>query len=153
MNAKRHLLRGALPLLLVFGAFAGPSALAQEYEADPPTPCLGVNVRDLQDVIFGNAAGSWEYEGVKNGVPVVNVNRGSPAALIGLRIGDFIVSMDGQPIYLAGELVSRVRERQIGERVEIEIYRRGEFLNARGVLGQLVGDLCQPAMAVRPSRQ
>ncbi|MEM9385136.1 MAG: PDZ domain-containing protein [Pseudomonadota bacterium] len=148
MSAKRYRLWSPLGLM-----FLSCAVLAQDFDADPPTPCLGVNVRDLQDVIFGNAAGSWEYEGVKNGVPVVNVNRGSPAALIGLRIGDFIVSMDGRAIYLAGELVSRVRELQIGERVEIEIYRRGEFLRARGVLGKLVGDLCQPAAAPRPRSQ
>jgi S1-C subfamily serine protease len=76
------------------------------------------------------------------------VVRGSPASLIGLRVGDFIVALNGKPVYLPGELVSRVRAQEIGGRFELEIYRRGDRLTARGVLGRLTGNLCQPA---RPS--
>jgi membrane-associated protease RseP (regulator of RpoE activity) len=132
-------------LLLVIGTIAPPPAGAQEFDDGPPVSCLGVNVINLEDVIFGNAGGSWEYEGVKNGLPVVNVVRGSPAALVGVRTGDFIVMLNGQPVYLPAELVSRVQAYGVGERFELQIYRRGEMLTASGALGQRVGDLCQPA--------
>lgn len=135
-----------LGLVVAVALLAGPVP-AQDYDAEPPTACLGVNVITLEDVIFGNAGGSWEYESLKNGLPVVNVVRGSPASMIGLRVGDFIVSLNGRPVYLPGELVSRVRAHEIGERFELEIYRRGEFLTARGILGELAGNLCHPAQA------
>ena len=149
-TAARVARRAATALLLVAAVLHG-AAFAQEFESEPPLSCLGVNVINLEDVIFGNAGGSWEYEGVKNGLPVVNVVRGSPAALIGVRTGDFIVSLNGKPVYLPAELVSRVQDEPVGERFELEIYRRGETLTARGVLGQRIGDLCQPAPSATSS--
>jgi S1-C subfamily serine protease len=140
---------GVLALVAMLMCASG-EPLAQDLDNVAPVSCLGVNVIQLEDVIFGNAGGTWEYAGVKNGLPVVNVVRGSPAAVVGVRTGDFIVSLNGKPVYLPAELVSRVQARPVGERFSLEIYRRGETLVARGALGQRVGDLCQPTLERTP---
>ncbi len=50
----------------------------------------------------------------------------SPADQVGIRRGDIIVGLDGSPVGGPRGLVRRLRDHDVGERIEIEILRDGE---------------------------
>lgn len=80
---------------------------------------LGINLPSRAD-----AAQSVGYNGF--GVLVPQVTDEGPAALAGLRSGDVIVAIDGQPVTGPGVLRSLISTVQPGERVEIDVWRDGE---------------------------
>jgi serine protease DegQ len=59
------------------------------------------------------------------GVLVFSVVEGSPAAQAGLRAGDVIIAVDGEPLRAVEDLLAALRERSPGDRVELDILRRG----------------------------
>jgi thiol-disulfide isomerase/thioredoxin len=59
------------------------------------------------------------------GVPVRDVVRGSPAERSGLRRGDVILRIDGQPVQRPADVVSNVGRRRAGERVNVAFLRGG----------------------------
>ena len=72
---------------------------------------------------------------VKDGVVVGNVSPGSPAAEAGLQQQDVIVSMAGQDI-TSGNDLRRIlyTETEIGEKVDITLYRAGEKMTVKIML-------------------
>ena len=60
---------------------------------------------------------------VNEGVLVTIVEPGSPADKAGLEAGDAIVSLDGQEIITAQELIQAIHSSQIGQEVEITYWR------------------------------
>ena len=60
-----------------------------------------------------------------SGVLVQGVTQGGPADEAGIRQGDVIVSVDGEPISGSGGLQQEVAERSPGDRVELGIVRDG----------------------------
>jgi S1-C subfamily serine protease len=90
-------------------------------------PTLGIEARD--DV-------SRRIFGVDDGVVVLRVVAGSPAARAGLRaaeqtesgrvrIGDIIEAVDGQPVESFAALINALDARDFGDRVTLTV-RRGE---------------------------
>ena len=75
---------------------------------------LGVTVHDLTPQLA-------EHFGVKDGLLVASVAEGSPAARAGLRAGDVITSVGGQPLEDRADLVRAIR--RAGGEVEIGIVR------------------------------
>jgi iron complex transport system substrate-binding protein len=59
------------------------------------------------------------------GVLVFSVVEGSPAAHAGLRAGDVIIAVDGEPLRAVEDLLAALRERSPGDRVALDILRRG----------------------------
>ncbi|HEX5791565.1 MAG TPA: trypsin-like peptidase domain-containing protein [Luteolibacter sp.] len=76
--------------------------------ANPEMPVLGI--------------GMGIVRGVK-GVLVDSVVQRSPAAAAGVQPGDLIVSLDGNPILQAGELLQLLAKRQAGDEVKLGIVR------------------------------
>ncbi|HUK66005.1 MAG TPA: trypsin-like peptidase domain-containing protein [Anaeromyxobacteraceae bacterium] len=62
------------------------------------------------------------------GVAVASVEPGSPAAVAGLRAGDRVVSIDGQPVESKEEYRFRVRDVPVGGSVRVEVRRGREKL-------------------------
>ena len=91
------------------GGSAGPGAL------------LGVSTTDPTD-------GS-------RGAAVARVEAGGPAAVAGLRAGDLIVSVDGQPVDGSGSLTGRIRDLKPGATVEIRYVRDGRTATTTATLG------------------
>lgn len=58
-----------------------------------------------------------------SGIYVTGVERGSPAALAGLRRNDFIVSIGGQPVRSAPEGLDKVASTSPGDKLKVEFYR------------------------------
>lgn len=76
---------------------------------------LGVTVTDLSPELA-------EYFGAGKGVLVNSVEPGSPAARAGLKAGDVITSVDGNPVDSGADLRRRLSERE-GEEVAVGIVR------------------------------
>ena len=64
-----------------------------------------------------------ERLGRRAGIGVLEVVEGSPAARAGLRSGDLIVGVGGQPVGRAGDLQSRMIGAAVGEPLEFEVLR------------------------------
>lgn len=83
------------------------------------------------------------------GVLVQEATEGGPAAEAGLRQGDVIVALDGEPIDRVGELQQEVAERSPGAEVELSIVRDGREETVSVVLGE--AELPPSAPAREPS--
>jgi serine protease Do len=77
---------------------------------------LGVNVDELTDQLA-------QYFGVSDGVLVTSVTDGSAASRAGLKAGDIITSIDGQPVRSHGDLVRALGEPGSRDEVAIGIVR------------------------------
>jgi serine protease Do len=79
---------------------------------------LGIDTRDITPDVarYFNLT-------VQEGVVVVRVVRGLPAAQAGIRVEDFIVGLDGERIEDGGELRRILRAKRPGDLVRVEIQR------------------------------
>ncbi|HEX5413259.1 MAG TPA: Do family serine endopeptidase [Terriglobia bacterium] len=64
--------------------------------------------------------------GADHGVVVNNVEPGSPAATAGLRMGDVLISINGQPISSGDDLVEIISRSKVGSRVQVDLLREGK---------------------------
>jgi S1-C subfamily serine protease len=62
---------------------------------------------------------------------------GSPAAVSGLRAGDMVLAVDGQPLGDAQSLQRLLFEESIGRRMEITVLRSGALVDAVAVPAEL----------------
>ena len=88
-------------------------------------PKLGVSIRDLSPAdaeVFGLPA--------PTGAAVVS-EPGEPARSAGVRMGDVIVAVDGDPVVDTSDLMARIALRQPGEEVVLELIRYGDRERAR----------------------
>jgi serine protease Do len=63
------------------------------------------------------------------GVYVSNVTEGYPAKEAGIKTGDIIVQFDGVEVQDPLELLAQILRRNVGDSVDIKIYRDGKYLN------------------------
>ena len=99
----------------------------------PGTPRLGVSVLPMTDDLR-------DYFGVEHGkgVLVSAVSKGSAAERAGLRAGDVILTVDGQPVARAGEITRALRstESDAPRTVQLEVVReRGRLTLSATVEG------------------
>jgi S1-C subfamily serine protease len=66
---------------------------------------------------------------------IAEISQGSPAEAAGLQVGDVVTSLGGKPLAGVADLVEALRERKIGDSLEIETERRGSRLKAKATLG------------------
>ncbi len=64
-----------------------------------------------------------------SGLQVAQVVDGSPAASAGLRRGDIVVAVDGEPIRTSTSIQKLMVEGAIGKRVEITVWRNGALVD------------------------
>ena len=62
---------------------------------------------------------------VTQGVFLVEVPEGGPAAAAGLQVGDVLTSVDGRPVAEVSDLVEAMHGKKIGEAVEVGFERQG----------------------------
>jgi S1-C subfamily serine protease len=75
--------------------------------------------------------------GQRQALRVAEVVTGSPAAASGLRAGDMVLAVDGQPLGDAQSLQRRLFEESIGRRMEITVLRNGALVDAVAVPAEL----------------
>ena len=79
---------------------------------------LGVDTRDITPEVA-----RYFNLPIEDGVVVVQVVRGMAAERAGIRVEDFIVGLDGEPIDDGGELRRLLRAKRPGDTVRVEIMR------------------------------
>ena len=79
---------------------------------------LGVTLQDLSAPL----AASFGL-GAPDGALVSSVQPGSAAAKAGLKAGDVITAVDGEPVRVAGDVSSRVGLARPGDKLKIELWR------------------------------
>ena len=74
---------------------------------------------------------------VMDGVVVTRVRAGSPAARAGIEIGDIITAMDGRAVSDMRAVRNRIGLKRIGQRLELDVERKGRPLNLSVVIEEL----------------
>jgi serine protease Do len=94
---------------------------------------LGVSVQNA-------SANDAAYVGLPEirGVLVQDFTENSPARKAGIQQGDIIVSVDGKPVEYVGQLQQQVGFRKPGEKVKVEVARKGGVRKALEVRLQAV---------------
>lgn len=82
---------------------------------------LGVQIQNLPDEYLG----PLELSEGQEGAYVAEVTPGGPAAEAGLREGDIVVALNGQPIESSSALTRRVGQAAPGDSLRLEIIREG----------------------------
>ena len=83
-----------------------------------PEPQLGISVSQIGEVL----------EGGLSGLLVQQVVEGGAADRAGIQVGDYVITADGETLTSSGDLL-RVRRRfEIGDRLELTVWRAGELL-------------------------
>jgi S1-C subfamily serine protease len=77
--------------------------------------------------------------GRPDGLRVAQVIAGSPAEIAGLRVGDILVAVAGEPLGSSTELQRRMVEDAIGRRIEITVWRNGALVDVIAVPRELTG--------------
>jgi predicted metalloprotease with PDZ domain len=106
-------------LIPVFLLAAGMKRGVVIGEGEKDRPWLGVVVKDLSKKMLDNL-------NIESGIKILKVSKDSPAAEADLQEDDIIISLDGQVVKDTDDLVDRVREKKIGDTVEIEYLRAGK---------------------------
>jgi serine protease Do len=91
---------------------------------------LGVTVQDVNQ----GFADSFKLES-PDGALVSNVERGSSADKAGLKSGDVIRKVNGQPIVAGGDLTAIVSIAKPGEKMGLEVWREGKIVQLNAALG------------------
>lgn len=94
-------------------------------------PFLGIQMvtltPDLKDSINKDPNSQINIQETQ-GVLIVRVIPGSPAAKSGLRSGDVIVKLDGRPVSKAEEVTDLVEKSTVGSRLNADVRRNGQTL-------------------------
>mgnify|MGYP004444340877 FL=1 len=93
---------------------------------------LGVYLQSLSE----DMASAFELKNTKGAI-VADVVPDSPAAKAGLKRGDVIVKFDGKEVENSTKLTSAVRQRMAGDKVQLEVIRRGKALKFSVTLSEV----------------
>jgi serine protease Do len=110
-------------------AFAAPSNIVRSvYEQIRKTGLvrrgdIGISAQTVTPVLASGLRLPRDH-----GVIVADVSPGSPAARVGLRPGDIVISLDGKPMENGRQLQVNLYRRLVGEVVTLEILREGRTL-------------------------
>ena len=94
---------------------------------------LGVVIQDITPEIA-------EAIGIREGVLITQVVKGSPADKAGLKVGDVIVAINGQKIRTAKELQLKVIKIRPGTTVVLDVIRKGKPIKVKVIIGELPED-------------
>jgi serine protease Do len=102
---------------------------------------LGVSIQDVDQELS-----STMKLPIARGVLIADVQSGSPASRSGLRRGDVIVKVEGQPVASSGEFRNAIASAGANRNVSLELYRDGKLTTLSAALGESPSD----AVAARP---
>ncbi len=85
-------------------------------------PWLGISIAGVEE----NVQLRRLFPSVNRGVVVQGIEPNAPAQSSDLRPGDVILRVDGVEVGLAGELQRQILSKQIGQNVELEVWRQGQ---------------------------
>ena len=76
--------------------------------------------------------------GLPEGAAVQEISEDSPAEEAGLKVNDIITSVNGTAITGSQDLVDLVGEASVGDKLEMEVYRKGETLKITVTVGEKI---------------
>lgn len=91
-------------------------------------PYIGVTVMDTPQ--------EYQLYGLPQGATVRNVEPDSPAASANLQPGDIITHIDGKIITGSKELVRYLRSCDVGQKLKLTLYRKGDTLELTVTVGE-----------------
>ena len=91
---------------------------------------LGVSIQDVNQ----GFADSFRLESVE-GALVANVEKGSAADKAGIKSGDIIRKVEGQPVVQSGDLPNFISMAKPGDKVALEVWRDGKIVRIDARLG------------------
>ena len=100
---------------------------------------LGVVIQEVNQTF----ADSFKLD-KPEGALVSSVNKGGPADQAGLKPGDVIRKLDGQPIIASGDLPALIGQAAPGQKVTLEVWRQGK----REEISAKLGDADEKAVKV-----
>lgn len=93
-------------------------------------PYIGISVIDVSTETQGY--------GLPQGAAVQSVTEGSPAENGGLQQNDIITQVDGKAISGSSDLVEIVGSKEIGDTLELTVYRKGQTLTLTITVGEQI---------------
>jgi len=90
---------------------------------------------ELQDLTQDRAKTLGLDQGI--GVVISNIVNGSPAEAAGLKVGDVITALDGQPVWNSADAVDRIRSSSVGSTENLSILRNGTHLEIKVIVGKM----------------
>lgn len=103
---------------------------------------LGVAVQEVNQAF----ADSFKLD-KPEGALVSNIEKGGPGDKAGLKAGDVIRKVDGQPIVSSGDLPAVIGQQAPGKKVTLEVWRQGERQELSAKLGDASDKPAQVAKA------
>ncbi len=77
-----------------------------------------------------------EAYNLKVGVYVSSLTPNGPAHMAGVKIGDIIIECDGEPVETVDDINEIKNKKSPGDEISVKIYRRGEYVNLKIILGE-----------------
>ncbi len=128
----------------VIGIPSSIASLGQSYGSQSGSIGLGFSIpineaKSIADQLLADGKAEHPFLGIslKDGTvtqgaaqraaaTVVEVSSGSPAQQAGLKSGDAIIAVDGESVNSSESLVAQIRERSVGDSVQLTIVRGGQ---------------------------
>lgn len=93
-------------------------------------PYIGVSVSNVSE--------ETQSYGLPQGAAIKGVVEDSPAAAAGLQVNDIITHIDGQQITGSSDVVSIVGDCEIGQKLNLKVYRQGKTLDLTLTVGEQI---------------
>lgn len=99
-------------------------------------PYLGISMLDLTEEYY-----LWQNritipEGVDEGIAIISVETGSPAAKANLKKGDIITKIGDKKVTTLAEFRYELYKHEVGETIKLTFYRGGKLTTANVTLGK-----------------
>ncbi|WP_439646063.1 S1C family serine protease [Syntrophomonas palmitatica] len=85
-------------------------------------PYMGISMADINDEIIQKLNLPASIQGVL----IMQVMSGSPAAVGGIKAGDIIQKVNGKEVNAGTDIQSIVEHSKVGQKLEIQIWRSGK---------------------------
>jgi len=132
---------------LLLAALAWLAAVPVPAQEEPPRAWLGVQLGDVD-------AETRPFLGLPDdlteGAALIEVIEGSPAARAGLRKGDVVTALAGQPVRNVQDLIAAVRARRPGAEIAYVVRRGSGTIEGRLTLGTMPAEVAAPREEPRP---
>ena len=108
-------------------------------------PYIGVSVTDVSS--------ETQSYGLPKGAAVKSVAEGGPAEEAGLQVNDIITHIDGEQITGSNDLVKRVGDAAVGDKLTLTVYRQGSTLELTLTVGEKIQSALEEEQTQTDSRQ
>jgi serine protease Do/serine protease DegQ len=93
---------------------------------------IGIGIQDVSPELRE----AFDLDNGESGVLITHVSPNSPAEKAGLKAGDIIIAVDGEPTRSTGQLRSQIGMRSVGDKVKLTIIRDGKQKTIKVTVGE-----------------